>query len=196
MDAATLASVCRWPGDPKVFFKAMRRSGFVDVENRKIIAHGWTDANGKLIAAWKNGAQGGRPPQTHTEPDDNPQDTQGVPKQDKQNQTNQIDKKELDEQNQTEGTGRNTETAADSESAFLRHVSDSGWTVVEAVKFAATGNRNSKGPNSTMIELASRLPEQKVLALAAKAYAGKNDKTIREPGAWLTDQLKRLAGRA
>lgn len=69
----TFAKICRYPfkGDSGAFFEAMKECGFVDIEGDMIIAHGWAEANAKLITSWQNGKLGGRsvnPTGTQQEP--------------------------------------------------------------------------------------------------------------------------------
>lgn len=56
-----VASICRWTGDPKTLMDALTESQFIRVSGRKVIIHDWDKSNRSLIAAWANGAKGGRP---------------------------------------------------------------------------------------------------------------------------------------
>jgi hypothetical protein len=55
-----LSAICRWDGDPQIFWSAMVQT-FVEDSEEGIIAHGWADANASLVSAWNNGKMGGRP---------------------------------------------------------------------------------------------------------------------------------------
>jgi hypothetical protein len=64
-----LSAVCRWDGDPQIFWSAMVQT-FVEDSEDGIVAHGWAEANASLVASWNNGKMGGRP--KSEKPKDNP----------------------------------------------------------------------------------------------------------------------------
>jgi hypothetical protein len=87
MPSAGLKAQCRYAGDADLFEQAMSEAGFVKREGDEILVVGWAEQNASLIAAWENGAKGGRPkkeapenPQvTHGKPNGNPSLTQTKP---------------------------------------------------------------------------------------------------------------------
>ena len=55
-------AICRWDGDGDKLLDMMQQCGFVHVEGKRITVHQWAEYNARLVAAWKNGTKGGRPP--------------------------------------------------------------------------------------------------------------------------------------
>lgn len=51
---AILAGVCKWQGDPQVFWDAMLQT-FCDYNNNILTAHEWDEVNASLIGRWKGG---------------------------------------------------------------------------------------------------------------------------------------------
>jgi hypothetical protein len=97
MPPAGLKAQCRAPQDAAAFEQAMTDAGFVLREGDSITVLGWAEQNAALLAAWENGARGGRPQKpkqnprvskkeptgnprvTQTEPTANPDETQTKP---------------------------------------------------------------------------------------------------------------------
>ncbi len=69
-----LASICKWEGDPDVFFHAITNT-FISVSERFAAAHQWEQFNASLISNWNNGKKGGRKKKTQREPNE----THGLP---------------------------------------------------------------------------------------------------------------------
>lgn len=70
-----LKALCRFPGHANKLDASLSTSGFIRREAGDLVVCGWDDYNASLIAAWANGARGGRPqkptgsmPETHSEP--------------------------------------------------------------------------------------------------------------------------------
>ena len=76
MPTAGLKAQCRYKGDAQKFEQALTEAGFIKREGIEVHVLGWAEQNASLIAAWENGAKGGRP---RTKPVENPQETQGKP---------------------------------------------------------------------------------------------------------------------
>lgn len=70
---AALKALCRYPGHPNKLEAGLSASGFVRRAAGVLIVHEWERYNASLIAAWKNGSLGGRPPNK------NPDETPGLP---------------------------------------------------------------------------------------------------------------------
>jgi hypothetical protein len=77
MPTAGLKAQCRYKGDAAAFEQALVDAGFVSREGVFVVVLGWAEQNASLIAAWENGAKGGRPPKQ--KPTGNPAVTQGEP---------------------------------------------------------------------------------------------------------------------
>lgn len=72
-----LKALCRYPGHPSKLEAGLVTSGFVRRgDNGDLIVHEWEIYNASLIASWRNGKKGGRPP---SQRGDNPPETQGIP---------------------------------------------------------------------------------------------------------------------
>jgi hypothetical protein len=80
MPAAGLKAQCRAPHEAVKFEQALSEAGFVQRDGDSIVVLGWAEQNAALLAAWENGAKGGRPrkipPQ---EPSQNPRVSSGKP---------------------------------------------------------------------------------------------------------------------
>jgi hypothetical protein len=72
-----LKALCRFPGNANKLEASLVTSGFVRREGKVLIVVGWDEYNSSLIAAWNNGAKGGRPPKF--KPESNPEKTQEKP---------------------------------------------------------------------------------------------------------------------
>ena len=57
-----LKALCCFPGNANKLESSLVASGFVRRDAKKIIVTGWAEYNASLIAAWRNGMKGGRPP--------------------------------------------------------------------------------------------------------------------------------------
>ncbi len=83
MPPAGLKAQCKCPSDAATFEAALIEAGFLAREGNTIKVLGWAEKNASLIAAWENGAKGGRPKknpdETHGKPTGNPAATQGEP---------------------------------------------------------------------------------------------------------------------
>jgi hypothetical protein len=79
MPAAGLKALCKFGGDAQALEQALIDGAFVEREGDAIVVPGWAIHNAKLIAAWENGAKGGKPKGTHDEPNANPTRTDGEP---------------------------------------------------------------------------------------------------------------------
>jgi hypothetical protein len=67
-------AICRWEGEGDKLLDAMKQCGFVHLEGKRVTVHQWAEYNARLIAAWTNGAKGGRPPKRR-----NQDGTHGLP---------------------------------------------------------------------------------------------------------------------
>ena len=77
MTPQLLAAICKWPGDPQIFWDAMTKT-FLDVKECTIVAHEWESLNSRLVHNWEAGKKGGRPPyEKHVK--NNPRVSQGYP---------------------------------------------------------------------------------------------------------------------
>lgn len=78
-----LKALCRFPGDAAKLLAALVETGFVRRDGRDLVASNWSEYNASLIAAWKNGTRGGRPPKgppnAPSEPTVYPEETHGLP---------------------------------------------------------------------------------------------------------------------
>lgn len=83
MPPAGLKAQCKCPADAATFEAALIDAGFLKRDGNAITVLGWAEKNASLIAAWENGAKGGRPKknpsETHGKPTGNPVVTQGEP---------------------------------------------------------------------------------------------------------------------
>jgi hypothetical protein len=87
MPPAGLKAQCRAPHEAAAFEQALIDAGFVQREGDTIVVLGWAEQNASLLAAWENGAKGGRPPKqpkqnprvTESKPTGNPAVTHGEP---------------------------------------------------------------------------------------------------------------------
>lgn len=68
MPPAGLKAQCRCQHDPAIFEKALSEAGFVERDGDSIVVLGWAQQNAALLAAWENGAKGGRPPKPNQNP--------------------------------------------------------------------------------------------------------------------------------
>lgn len=69
MPPAGLKAQCRAPHDAATFEQALIEAGFVERDGKDVVVLGWAEQNASLLAAWENGAKGGRPKK---EPKENP----------------------------------------------------------------------------------------------------------------------------
>lgn len=76
MPTRGLKAQCKFPGDAEAFEAALTEAGFVERDGATIHVCGWAEKNASLLAAWENGARGGRPPKR---PKQNPTETHGLP---------------------------------------------------------------------------------------------------------------------
>jgi hypothetical protein len=194
-NAETIKAICEYSGSATRLYKALIECGFLDKKhNGYHTIHGWAEINARLLHNWHVGGKGGRPKGSEKEtlgkplgydgngkPLGYPQGTDRSDRLDRSDRTDRLDRKEQMEQ-----------PSGDAESVFLNHVSVSGWSVVEACRFACTGSPKGRDPNKTIPELASRIPEDVLLKLCAEIYAGRQSGKINEPGAYLTTRLKQL----
>jgi hypothetical protein len=72
MPTAGLKAQCKCPADAALFERALIDAGYLERDGDMVIVLGWADANAALLAAWSNGAKGGRPKK-------NPDETPGKP---------------------------------------------------------------------------------------------------------------------
>lgn len=85
MPVRGLKAQCRFPGEAQLLEDALIEAGFIERDGDTIIVRGWAEKNASLLAAWANGAKGGRrkpienPAGTHGLPDGNPTLTQTEP---------------------------------------------------------------------------------------------------------------------
>lgn len=71
-----LKALCHFPGPANKLESSLVTSGFVRRDARILVVVGWDEYNSSLIAAWKNGRKGGRPPK---KPANIPRETPGEP---------------------------------------------------------------------------------------------------------------------
>lgn len=76
MPVRGLKAQCRFQGDADLFESALSEAGFIQRDGDTVIVIGWAEKNASLIAAWGNGAKGGRP---KGKPTENPAVTHGKP---------------------------------------------------------------------------------------------------------------------
>lgn len=76
MPVRGLKAQCRFPGEADLFETALSEAGFIQRDGDTVIVIGWAEKNASLIAAWGNGAKGGRP---KNKPTANPSETHGKP---------------------------------------------------------------------------------------------------------------------
>lgn len=83
MPTRGLKAQCKFPGDAQTFEAALIDAGFLARDGDTVTVIGWAEKNASLLAAWDNGAKGGRPkkvrPETQTKPMGNPPVTHGQP---------------------------------------------------------------------------------------------------------------------
>lgn len=88
MPTQGLKAQCKFPGDAQVFEAALIEAGFIERDGNSVFVCGWAEKNASLLAAWENGAKGGRPPkakptenqtETHGKPRGNQEQTHGEP---------------------------------------------------------------------------------------------------------------------
>lgn len=74
LSAEALKALCRFSGPANKLETSLTASGFIRRNpDGVMLVCGWDEYNSSLIAAWKNGKRGGRPPQNGPEkPSDNP----------------------------------------------------------------------------------------------------------------------------
>ncbi len=72
-----LKALCRFLGNANKLEASLVTSGFVRRDGKVLEVVGWEEYNSSLIAAWSNGARGGRPPKF--KPLNNPIETQSKP---------------------------------------------------------------------------------------------------------------------
>lgn len=77
LSAEALKAICFFPGDAGALWLAFQTSEFIKLDGETVVVHQWDEYNSSLVAAWDNGAKGGRP-KTHSKPSDNPRVTHGV----------------------------------------------------------------------------------------------------------------------
>jgi hypothetical protein len=75
MPAAGLRALCKATCPPEELEQALVACGFVVREGDSIFIPKWAEYNASLLAAWENGAKGGRP----RKPEQNPRETHGKP---------------------------------------------------------------------------------------------------------------------
>lgn len=71
MPTKGLAALCKFGGDAAALEAALIEARFIERDGADIVVLDWAEKNASLIAAWENGAKGGRPPKK--EPNENPQ---------------------------------------------------------------------------------------------------------------------------
>lgn len=86
MPAEGLRALCRFNGDAAALEKALIDGKFIKREGDDVIVLDWAEKNASLLAAWENGAKGGRPPKPkenprvpEQEPNGNPDETGSKP---------------------------------------------------------------------------------------------------------------------
>lgn len=70
-------ALCRFQGDASAIDGALIAAGFISRDGSSVTVIGWDEHNASLIANWKNGKKGGRPPKN--KPKDKPSETHGLP---------------------------------------------------------------------------------------------------------------------
>lgn len=83
MPSRGLKAQCKFPGNAQAFESALIEAGFLKRDGDVITVLGWAEKNASLLAAWENGAKGGRPKknqtETHGKPMGNPSVAHGQP---------------------------------------------------------------------------------------------------------------------
>jgi hypothetical protein len=87
MPSAGLKALCKYQGDAQKLESALIEAGFLARDGAVLKVPKWSEKNASLIAAWNNGASGGRPRKepkenprvSTTEPTANPDETQTKP---------------------------------------------------------------------------------------------------------------------
>jgi hypothetical protein len=86
MPTAGLKAQCRFTGDAQKFEQALIEAGFIARDGGDVHVLGWAEQNAALLAAWDNGARGGRPKKpkvnprvTNEKPTGNPTETHREP---------------------------------------------------------------------------------------------------------------------
>ena len=82
-----IKALCHFPGDAHALEDALIAAEYLARDGQQVTVVGWAHKNAQLIAAWENGARGGRPRKepadsqaaTHRKPEDNPLETHGKP---------------------------------------------------------------------------------------------------------------------
>lgn len=65
-----LKAQCRYQGDADAFEAALIEAGFIERNGDTVHVCGWAEKNASLLAAWENGAKGGRPRKQKHNPDE------------------------------------------------------------------------------------------------------------------------------
>jgi hypothetical protein len=79
MSADILKVICSWEGDSRQLQDALTECRFIEMDGNTMTVHEWEVINAKLVANWRNGGRGGRPPknpeETHVKATPNPDQT-------------------------------------------------------------------------------------------------------------------------
>lgn len=78
LPAEALKAMCRYPGEAIGLDSALKDAGFIERDGNCITVVNWDHYNAGMIASWRNGLKGGRPPKVK-ESDKGPTETQAKP---------------------------------------------------------------------------------------------------------------------
>lgn len=82
-----IKALCHFGGDAQALEDALIAAEYLARDGQQVTVVGWAQKNAQLIAAWENGARGGRPKkeplanreESHWAPEENPRETHGKP---------------------------------------------------------------------------------------------------------------------
>lgn len=116
MPTAGLKAQCKCPADAHVFEQALIDAGYLERDGEMVVVLGWAEANASLLAAWGNGAKGGRPKknptETHGKPTGNPAVAHGEPIANPGETDKSREDKSREEKKQTPSAGASSELSS------------------------------------------------------------------------------------
>lgn len=136
-------AVCDWSGEEGKLFEALTtpifegKKPFLEVKKGAVVVHDWAQVNKALIAAWKNGGRGGRPPVTRGNPTANPGVTNGQPIE------NPIRPEEIGYETTKSSTYSLPLAEAPSRAEWIKHCLDLGLPEWKAIREFDSRGRNN-----------------------------------------------------